>query len=86
MKKNNLLKSNKAQTAVEYILLLTMVVALVLVGFKKYLPHFYKSSNYYYNVVGTGILGAPNRCGNGIPDVYETEENCPDDLLKEEAD
>jgi len=49
----------KAQTAIEYMLLLAAVVAIVLVGFKNYLPSLQTTSDYYFNQVGIGVLGEP---------------------------
>ncbi len=59
-------KEQKGQTAVEYMLLLAAVVAIVLVGFRNYLPRFHSTSNTYFNQVGIGILGMENRCGDGV--------------------
>lgn len=47
----------KAQVAVEYMVLLGAVVAIVLIGFKNYLPTIQEASNYYYNQVGIGVFG-----------------------------
>ena len=69
----------EGQTAVEYMLLLAMVVSLVLVGFRKYLPRIHEASNVYFNRVGEGIYGTPSRCGDGVQGPYETCENCPID-------
>ena len=77
MQNYSILKVKKAQTAVEYVLLLTTVVAIVLVGFKLYLPRINESSNVYFNRVAVGILGEPNRCGDGIKGKFETTSNCP---------
>ena len=54
--------SRKGQQALEYILLLAIVVAVVLFGFKKYLPQTRNSSELYYNKVAVGILGEPPSC------------------------
>ncbi len=56
MKKNN---SSNGQHALEYVLLLAMVVAIVLFGFKKYVPQTRDASELYYNRVAVGILGEP---------------------------
>jgi len=71
--------NKKAQTAVEYMLLLAAVVSIVLIGFKSYLPSFQGTSNYYFNQVGIGILGMPNRCGDGSCASFESCEKCPVD-------
>lgn len=47
----------EAQMAVEYMVLLGAVVAIVLIGFKNYLPTIQEVSNYYYNQVGIGVFG-----------------------------
>ena len=56
MKKN--LPQN-GQQAIEYVLLLAIVVAIVLFGFKKYIPQTRDASELYYNRVAVGILGEP---------------------------
>ena len=75
---------NSGQTAVEYMLLLGAVVAIVLVGFNTYLPSLQTTSNYYFNQVGIGILGEPNRCGDGIcaGGHIEDSEKCPADCIQ----
>jgi hypothetical protein len=62
------LRKKSAQTAVEYMLLLAAVVAIVLIGFKYYLPEFTQTSNMYFNRVAEGIMGEPPLCGNGCCD------------------
>jgi len=85
MRKHFIVLNKKAQTAVEYMLLLGAVVAIVLVGFKSYLPTFQLTSNYYFNQVGIGVLGDPPRCGDGTCSGAEKRdgragcENCPVD-------
>jgi len=76
MQNNIFLKEKKAQTAVEYMLLLAAVVAIVLVGFKVYLPSINESTNVYFNRAAVGIYGEPNRCGDGVVGFFETVENC----------
>ncbi|OGX34498.1 MAG: hypothetical protein A3C36_03455 [Omnitrophica WOR_2 bacterium RIFCSPHIGHO2_02_FULL_52_10] len=84
---------NKGQTAIEYMMLLAAVVAIILVGFKNYLPRFYEASNIYFNRVGVGIYGEPPRCGDGCcgpirffgnmsepcPAAIEDSRKCPTD-------
>ena len=53
---------NNGQQALEYVLLLAIVVAIVLFGFKKYIPTTRDSSELYYNKVTVGILGEPPAC------------------------
>lgn len=83
MRKHFMALNKKAQTAVEYMLLLAAVVSIVLIGFKSYLPSFQLTSNYYFNQVGTGVLGMPSRCGDKTCDPtgrgYENCEKCPVD-------
>lgn len=73
-------KGRKAQTAVEYMLLLGVVVALVLIAFKVSLPTMRVSANTYFNRAVVGIMGNPNPCGDGIcnPD-FENYDKCPVD-------
>jgi len=79
MRKQFISLNTKAQTAIEYMLLLAAVVTIVLIGFRSYLPSFQTASNYYLNQVGIGILGEPPRCGDGICAGIENCENCPPD-------
>jgi len=70
----------KAQTAIEYMLLLGVIVAIVLIGFKTYLPRTQDAANIYFNRVSVGILGEPNPCGDGLCCApFETPEKCPVD-------
>jgi len=85
MRKKYIGLNTKAQTAVEYMLLLAAVVSIVLIGFKSYLPQLQLTSNYYFNQVGIGVLGEPNKCGDGSCSDAERRdgrggcENCPVD-------
>jgi len=81
MRKQCIGLNTKAQTAVEYMLLLGAVVSIVLIGFKSYFPTFQLTSNYYFNQVGIGVLGEPNKCGDKIcsPAENRNRENCPID-------
>ena len=49
----------KGQTAIEYLLLLGIVVAVVLVGFRTFVPRTYSISEKYFNVVSCSIMGTP---------------------------
>ena len=49
----------KAQTAVEYMLLLGVVTAIALLGFKEFLPRVNRASEVYYNHAANAILGPP---------------------------
>ena len=53
---------NNGQQALEYVLLLAIVVAIVLFGFKKHVPATRDSAELYYNKVAVGILGEPPAC------------------------
>jgi len=59
------ISQNKAQTAIEYMLLLGIVTAIVLIGFKKFLPQVQESSNLMYNRAAIGIMGDAPKCGDG---------------------
>lgn len=73
-------RSLKAQTAIEYMLLLGVVVAVVLVAFKTLLPGMRVSANTYFNRAAIGILGKPNPCGDGVCNPnFENHDKCPVD-------
>jgi len=74
-------KNKKAQSAIEYLMLLAAVVAIVLIGFKTYLPRILVTGNIYFNRVGVGIMGEPPRCGDKVcrPPPFEDCERCPAD-------
>lgn len=68
------------QTAIEYMLLLGVVVALVLIAFRTSLPRMRVSANAYFNRAAIGILGKPNPCGDGVCDSdFENRDKCPVD-------
>ncbi len=70
----------KGQTAIEYMLLLGVVVALVLIALKTSLPKLQTSSNTYFNRAAIGILGDPNPCGDGYCcGPFEYLDKCPPD-------
>ena len=82
MNRYSIIREKKAQTAIEYMLLLAVVVSIVLIGFTTYLPEINEASNMYYNRVVPGILGEPPRCGDGICDSFEIRDGgsrCPVD-------
>ncbi len=56
------LRTYQGQTALEYLLLLGIVVAIVLVGFHKYIPQTRNSSELFLNKTAVGILGEPPSC------------------------
>ena len=70
-------KRNIGQTAIEYLVLLSAVVAIVLIGFNTYIPRINTSSNVFFNRTAVGIYGDPNRCGDGVQGKFETFANCP---------
>ena len=74
-------KEKKAQTAIEYMILLGAVVAIALVGIRTFLPSFQESANLYFNRASYGIMGDPPRCGDGVcrPMPFESCQKCPDD-------
>ncbi|GEM_PF-2053070 len=77
MESTTIRHSKKGQTAVEYLLLLGIVVTVVLVGFSKYLPRAQQASNIYFQRVGEGVLGEPNSCGDGTCDkTFEDDTTC----------
>ena len=74
-----IVKQKKAQTVIEYMLLLTTVVALVLIGLRAYFPTIREAANIYYNRVVPGILGDPPACGDGSCGSMESCSSCPVD-------
>ena len=74
---------SSGQTAVEYILLLGAIVAIVLIGFNRYLPDTLSYSNLYFNRASLGIMGKPPPCNHDYicndTDGHETIFNCPSD-------
>jgi Flp pilus assembly pilin Flp len=68
------------QTAIEYMLLLGLVVALVLISFRIFLPGMRVSVGNYFNRSTIGILGKPNPCGDGYCcGPFEDFKKCPQD-------
>ena len=66
-----------AQAMIEYMLLLAVVISIVLVGFKTYLPQSKNSSELFFNRVGVGIMGEAPICGNSFVDEGECDpDNC----------
>lgn len=57
--------SNQGQSGIEYLLILAVVVALVMISFKTMLPKVFTSSNVYFNEAAKGVMGPGPRCGNG---------------------
>ena len=73
-------KKKRAQTAVEYMLLLAVVVSVVMISFKVHLPRVYSAANLYFDKASQGIAGERHHCGNGRIDNYEDCKNCPVDV------
>ncbi len=60
-------KGQKAQTAIEYLLLLGVVVSLVLIAFKTQMAsRIPQATELYFNRASTGIMGKQNPCGDGV--------------------
>ena len=57
MKRN--LRQARAQTALEYMLILAIVAAIVLVGFKVFLPRSRDAAFVFFNTVTNQIMGNP---------------------------
>ena len=55
--------AKRAQTAIEYLLLLGVATVIALVGFKTFLPRVYTHSEFYFNRSAVGILDEPPICG-----------------------
>ena len=71
------LKNHKGQTAIEYLLLLGVIVAIVLLAMPRLLPRTEGAANVYFNRAANAILGKPNPCGDGICDPnFENNEKC----------
>ena len=79
MKRNLIRRERKAQTAIEYMLLLAVVVTIVLVGFRTWLPQTHDAANVYFDRVSVGILGKPPRCGDGSCGEGENFNRCCED-------
>ena len=54
-----MMPSKRAQTAIEYLLLLGVVTAIALVAFRTFLPKVNKASEFYYNEAAKDILDHP---------------------------
>lgn len=66
-------RGKSGQTAVEYLILLGVVMAIVLIGMKTYLPRTGAASNLYFDRVTNTLLGAPNPCGDGTCQPWEVQ-------------
>jgi Flp pilus assembly pilin Flp len=68
----------EAQAAIEYMLLLGVVAAAVLVAFKISLVRPRTAANAYFNQTVVDLWGAPNRCGDGTCSIpFESVGTCP---------
>lgn len=56
-------RARRAQSAVEYLLLLGLAVVIALVGFKEFLPKAGRYSEIYYNRAANAIYDDPPICG-----------------------
>lgn len=66
-KKRNPIILAKGQTAIEYMLLLGAVVAIVLIGMKIYPGQSREGADLYFNRVLVGIMGEPPPdCAQGL--------------------
>jgi Flp pilus assembly pilin Flp len=79
MAMNQTILGERGQAAIEYMLLLALVVAVVFIAVVRFLPRTYNATNGYITNTALGILGEPNRCGNGLCDRFENNSNCPPD-------
>ena len=79
------IRETHAQTAIEYMLLFAVVVAIVLAGFQLYVPLSMMQANALFSNVTDGIMGEPPRCGDGFCSSFENADgyggraNCPVD-------
>ncbi|MBZ0167583.1 MAG: hypothetical protein K8I00_12325 [Candidatus Omnitrophica bacterium] len=78
------IQTQKAQTAIEYLLLLATVVAIVLLALPSYIPRVSNAANVYFYGAANAMLDIGPRCGDGTCDSthvppFETPERCCDD-------
>ncbi len=78
------IKSPKGQTAIEYMLLLATVVAIVLLALPTYIPRVSNAANIYFVGAANAMLDVGPSCGDGFCDnthvpPFETNERCCDD-------
>jgi len=71
----------KGQTAVEYILLLAVVVAIVLIALPTQLPRVYNAANIFFDKAANSVFGDAPNCGDGFCNAasFEDPERCCDD-------
>lgn len=75
------IRNKNAQTAVEYLLLLAIVVGIILVALPTQLPRVYQSANLYFNKAANALFGRASDCGDGVCDatIFEDNNRCCDD-------
>lgn len=72
---------NTGQTAVEYMLLFGVVVAIVLVSFKTQLPRVSNAANFFFYNTTQQLHDGSSSCGDGIITQAEIETcSCPCDF------
>ncbi len=64
---------------VEYMLVLMVVMAVLLIGFKTYMPKVQEYSNAYFEQTTCAIFGEGNPCGDGTCSQWEDCIKCPVD-------
>ena len=69
-------RGKSGQTAIEYLVLLTAVVAVVLIMLNTDLGNLQGAGELYFNKASEGIIGQPPTCGNGSCDQFESAEKC----------
>lgn len=67
------------QTAVEYLILLATVMAVVLMAMNKDILDMQETGNIYVDRVTEGLIGPPPKCGDCVCGEFETAEKCPID-------
>ena len=55
--RNNIFRVSRGQSAIEYLVLLGVVTAVALVGFKTFLPKSRSLMEEFYNVTAKGVVG-----------------------------
>ena len=68
------------QTAIEYMLLLATVVAIVLLALPTYIPRASNAANIYFYGAANAMLDVGPKCGDGsCHPTFENNERCCDD-------
>lgn len=71
--------TKSAQTAVEYMLLLGVVVSIVMIGMKIFTPRVQSASEGLFNKQSRAVAGKPNPCGDGCCSSFEDARSCDAD-------